>query len=165
VQITKVVGFIFRTQQKWFGSFLIFLRISRNFTRCWIELQRNLDRVLTTMPWNFARNTLARFESKQLGPWRGRAARARVAPASRWRCRPGKRPGTTRSSPTGCRVPELGRRGGRRRGSAAAGGGTHGGWRFRRCEGNVVQRVAAQASVATREQARGVGRTGGRAGR
>jgi hypothetical protein len=46
-----------------------------------------------------------------------------------------------------------------------AGGGTHGGLRFRRCEGNAVQRLAAQASVATREQASGVGRTGGRAGR
>jgi hypothetical protein len=33
------------------------------------------------------------------------------------------------------------------------------------CEGNAVQRVAAQASVATREQASGVGRAGGRAGR
>jgi hypothetical protein len=57
-------------------------------------------------------------------------------------------------------------RGELRRGRATAvGGGTHGGRWFERCEGNAVQRVAAQASVATREQASGVGRTGGRAGR
>jgi hypothetical protein len=49
--------------------------------------------------------------------------------------------------------------------AAAVGGGTQGGRRFRRCEGNAVQRVAAQACVAPREQASGVGRTGGRAGR
>jgi hypothetical protein len=57
-------------------------------------------------------------------------------------------------------------RGELRRGRAtAAGGGTHGGLRFQQCEGNAVQGLAAQASVATREQASGVGRTGGRAGR
>jgi hypothetical protein len=121
------MGFTLLNTTKWFGIFLILLRISRNFLRLWTDLQENLDRFLCNQALTFTRNTLQRFKSLQLGPWPGRAARARPALASRWRCRPGKRPGATRSSPRGCRMPELGRRDGQRRVSVAAGGGGRGG--------------------------------------
>jgi hypothetical protein len=107
--------------------FLIFLRIARNFLRTWTDLQENLDRVPYTQAPKLTRGTLERIQSTQSGPWPGRVVRARPAAASRWRYRPGKRPGATRSSPRDCRWPALGWRSGRRRVSAAAGGGGRGG--------------------------------------
>jgi hypothetical protein len=93
-------------------------------------------------------------------PWE--AARLRPIPASRRRSRPGKRWGVTVGSPRVDGWSECERGSLRRWRAAAAGVGTRAG---RRWEGNAVQWVAAQASVATREQACGVGCTGGRAGR
>jgi hypothetical protein len=46
VQITKEVGFHFLNPTKLVWDFLIFLRISRSFTRQWTKLQEKLDRVL-----------------------------------------------------------------------------------------------------------------------
>jgi hypothetical protein len=122
-----VVGFLFLNLTNWFGIFLMFLRISKNFLRHWTELQENLDSDLHNQALDFTRSTLELLQSKQFGPWPGRVARARLAPASWRRRRPGKRPGSTTCSPRSCRLPWLGHRGGRRRGSAATGGGGRGG--------------------------------------
>jgi hypothetical protein len=76
VQITKVVGFLFWTQQNWFGIFLIFLRISRNFTRRWTELQRNLDRVLNNYALDFYAKHPRQNSMLAIGPLAGEGGAA-----------------------------------------------------------------------------------------
>jgi hypothetical protein len=115
------------TLQNWFGIFLIFLWISRHFTRPWTNLQEKLDKDLYNYALYFTQCTLELLKSTQSSPWpAGRRGQGR-SPVS-WRlCRLGKRLRGPCGSPRSGRARDWRRGVGRRRGLATASGGGRGG--------------------------------------
>jgi hypothetical protein len=77
VQIKKVVELIFLNPTKLVWYFSDFLRISRNFTRCWAKLQELLDRDLHKQALHFYAKHPRNNRIVAIWPLAGRAARAR----------------------------------------------------------------------------------------
>jgi hypothetical protein len=131
---------------------MIFLRHST-------ELQENLDRDLHNQALDFMRSTQELLQSKQLGRWPARAARARPTPAS-WRASGRARPHAHLGA-VGCRGWGGEVAGGevQRRPAAVATAAREKSVRW----SNVGQQASARASLGSREANRAVGRRRARA--